>query len=82
MAHNAMPPNQRLHLTPLVGAVAEWTRSTLQGTGWLFQVAFWVLVPGFQKIKYVCGAGEPQPLGLTRSCATLQSELFPGMEDM
>ncbi len=58
-----MPPNQRLHLTPQVGAVAEWTRGTLQGTRSVFQVAFWVLAPGFQKIKYVCGAGEPQPLG-------------------
>ena len=57
------PPNPRLHLTPLVGAVAGWTVGTLQGTGSLFQVAFWSLAPGFQKIKYVCGAGEPQPLG-------------------
>ena len=46
-------PNQRLHLTPLVGAEAERTRGTLQGTGSLFQVSFWVLVPGFQKKKYV-----------------------------
>ena len=37
----------------------------MQGTGLPFQVAFWILVPGFQKIKYVCGAGEPQPLGFT-----------------
>ena len=57
------PANQRLHLTPQVGAVAEWTGGTLQGAGSVFQVAFWVLVPGFQKIKYVCGGGEPRPLG-------------------
>ena len=35
------------------------------GTGLLFQVPFWVLVPGFQKEKYVCCAGEPRPLGFT-----------------
>ena len=58
-----MVPNKRLHLTPLVGAVAEWTSGTLQGTGSPFQVALWLLVPGFQKIKYVRGAGEPRPLG-------------------
>ena len=57
------PPNKRLHLTPQVGMVAEWTGGTVQGTGLVFQVPFWVLVPGFQKQKYVCGAGEPRPLG-------------------
>ena len=36
---------------------------------------FWVLVPCFQKIKYVCGAGEPQPLGnayITMQPTTMQ----------
>jgi len=44
-------PNQRLHLTPLVGAEAEWTVGTVQETGLLLQVPFWVLVSGFQKIS-------------------------------
>ena len=59
-------PNQRLHLTPLVGVVAEWTVGTVQETGLLFQVPSWVLVSGFQKEKYVSGAGEPRPLGFPR----------------
>ena len=28
-------------------------------------MAFGILAPGFQKEKYVCGAGEPRPLGST-----------------
>jgi hypothetical protein len=56
-------PNQRLHLTPRVGAEADRTVSTLHGAGLVFLVAFWVLVAGFQKFRCVCGAGEPRPLG-------------------
>ena len=49
-------------------------------------MAFWILVPGFQKIKYVCGAGEPQPLGsihmktriLTVCLAVLGLSIAPG----
>ena len=40
--------------------------------GCYYEYRFWILVPGFQKMKYVCGAGEPRPLG----ASTIERE-FP-----